>query len=878
MIKKLYIITFILLSYGISLYAQSDVLDKEIKYRAINRDLSNVLVDLSKKSEINIVFNINQIPEKNISFYSPGYSLKNILDYLLKDTGLKYELINKQIVIYKPEERKKANYILKGYITDIQTGEKLVYTNVYLPDFSKGTISNEYGFYSIKLAGGENVLIFSYLGYQNKRIKINLKKDTLLNVTLNPKPAKLLNEIVIWDSKLHNRKIKFFEPEKINTARIDKLVHPMGEDDILRFTYVLPGVLTGADGLGGIHVRGGESAENMILMDGVPVYNSQHAIGLFSIFNSSIIKDARIIKSDFPARYGGSLSSVMDIRLRDGNKKKFAGELDMGFITVKGLFEGPILQNKGSFLVSFRRSYMDIWNKAISKTLSSNIKTKDFKYYFYDFNMKMNFILNKRNSFSLSFYKGSDNFKNKDTKYFSAERTRLFSINNNDWNWGNVLLSMQWNHQTGRKTSVNSILFYSKYNLISNSYNVGLLDDSENLYFYNGRIFDSKIYDFGYKMDFDYFTNNKHKLRYGFMSVMHILNPFIYVSPRILKDVENEIPDVNKMRKEIKPYSVENFENSVYFEDQIDFNKNTSLNIGLHIEFLKFSKKIDVKDYYSLEPRIIFNQKISKNSIISFSVVRLSQNVHALTNNGLGLPSEVFLPTTALLKPETAWHFNVGFDFDISEKSNITFETYYKVSDNIISHKDGSYFVISNSSEWEKYIPVGKGRMCGIESQWSYHSGRYTFWLNYTLSHSKRLFDQINNGNWYEYRFSRRHNFNFISVFKVTKRISLFLTAVYGSGNPYTLPTQLTPDNKILYEEKNNWQLPSYQRLDIGMESKFMSNDIHQEVKIGVYNVLNRANPYYVTFSFNDRKLSTKNLKEIYLFPFLPSASYKIIF
>ena len=876
--KKIFILILILISFGIYSSAQDDILNKEIKYRAVKRDLSNVLVDLSKKSEINIVFNIIEIPEKEVSFYSPGYSLKNILDFLLKDTGLKYQVINKQIVIFKPKLNDEIEYFIKGYITDESTGEKLVYTNIYLPDFSQGTISNEYGFYSLKLPEGQNKLVFSYIGYYSDTINLDMHKDIELDISLVPKPAKLLNEVVIFDSRLDNNKIKFFEHEKISIARIGKLVNPMGEDDILRLTYILPGVLTGADGLGGIHVRGGDSAENMILMDGVPVYNSQHAIGLFSIFNSSIIKDARIIKSDFPARYGGSLSSIMDIRLRDGNKKKFAGELDMGFLTVKGLFEGPLINNKSSFIVSFRRTYLDVWNKAISDALSSDVKTKDFKYYFYDFNAKMNFILNKRNTLSLSFYKGLDNFKNKDVKYFSPRREKIYSINNSNWNWGNILFSLQWNHQTGRKTSVNSTLFYSKYNSKSYSFDVGILDAAEDLNYYNGRIFDSNIFDFGYKMDVDYFTNNKHKIKYGFMSVVHSINPFVYINSLVLSNISQDIPEAAQIRNDFSHYSEENFENSIYFEDQIDFNKNTSLNLGLHFELLNSKIKIDKPDYFLLEPRIILNQKLSKKSILNLSVSRMSQNIHTLANNGLGLPSEVLLPTTRVIKPETAWHFNMGLDIDLTNRSKLTMEAYYKFTDNLVSHKDGSYFILSDNSNWENHIPVGKGKMWGIESQWSYFSEKFKLWLNYTLSWSQRSYDDINDGNWFEYRFSRRHNINLILVYNATSKMNLFLTGVYGSGNPYTLPTQLTPDNILLYEKKNNWHLPSYQRIDIGMESKFSSNGIHQEVKIGVYNVLNRSNPYYLTFSYKNKQLSGNNFKEVYLFPFLPSASYKIIF
>ena len=878
MYKKILFVVFLIVFIGTNIMAQRDILDKEITYRAVNRDLSNVLVELSKKSGINIAFKILDIPEKNITFYAPRYTLKNILDYLLEDTGLKYEVINNQVVVFKPDDEDKDEYTINGYTTDSNTGEKLIFTNIYLSDFSRGTVSNEYGFYSIKIPKGKQELVFSYLGYENYKIDLDIQKDIDLNIVLKPKPARILHEVLITDSKLQNKRVIFFEPERISIDRIGKMVNFFGEEDIMRFTYTKPGVLTGSDGLGGMHVRGGNAGENLIMLDGVPVYNAQHAMGLFSVFNPSAIKDSKLIKSFFPARYSGGLSSVMDIRTRDGNKNRTTGEVQAGLLSFKVLLEGPLTKGKSSYLIGFRRTFFDIWHQSLSDFLSSDTKQRNFTYYFYDFNIKTDFKLNKNNNLTISLYTGSDNLTNKTNEYLSVRRDTISTINNNEWKWGNLLLSLQWNYKAGRKAIINNTVFYSKYNLKSYSYDVNLFNKIDLLFFYNGRIFDSKIQDLGYKIDIDYFAAKRHKLKFGLVAINHKLSPLVYINPLVLNKVPDNIPKSTQIRREIDSYNDKNIESRVYFEDKINFSKTTGINAGVNLVFYKTGIISQSKNYFFIEPRISFNQKLSKSSIFTISIAKLSQQIHTMTNNGLGLPNEIFLPSTFLLKPEEVWHFNTGLHFDVTSKSSFEMEAYYKTATNLVSHKEGSYFILSKDSDWQNYIPVGKGRMWGIESQWIMDSKWFKFWFNYTWSRSQRSFDDIITGKWFEYRFARLHNFNFTSVLRITNKINLFLTAIYGSGNPYTLPTQLTPDNRLLYEEKNNWHLPAYERLDIGMETRIATGKINQDLKFGIYNVLNRANPYYVTFSLKDKKLLNSNFKEVYLFPFLPSISYKIQF
>jgi hypothetical protein len=871
--QKLLISFFVAVISLSAVTAQENVLDRKVNYRATNRDLSNILVDLSKKSSVNIVFKIGDIPEKTLNFYSPDHNLKEILDFLLEGSGLKYDVIDRQIVIYKPGNDFREKYYIKGYTSDSKTGEKLIYTNIYLDDFSRGTVSNEHGFFILELYKGKNKLNFSYLGYHKFVFEIDLQKDLSVNISLNPEPARELKEVLITDKRQYNNRMEFYEPDVINVDRIDKMVHLFGEDDILRLTHIQPGVLTGSDGFGGIHVRGSSAGDNEIILDGVPVYSAQHAIGLFSIFNSSLIKNSTLLKGNFPARYGGSLGSVLDIRTRDGNNKKFGGELDLGLLTIKGLLEGPIVNEKSSMIISFRRTFIDVWNNSISELISSDKESKKFNYYFYDMNVKMNFHLNTKNHLFLSFYRGGDKFENSVKSFQDIEQDSVTGSSNSDWKWGNTLLSAQWNSQPGKRLFVNTTLYYSNFDLKSYSYSTNLVQNKPAQHFYDGKIFDSDIVETGIKLDFD-LSLDSGILKWGYLLSHRSINPFVYQTSRTLSQIPDQLPNVSDIRLEIDNYSNNTTEHRIYFEDKVKLTRKTSFNFGLHQAFIITTGKM----YYSFEPRIDFRQRINKLGIFKLSLGKMSQSIHTLTNNSLGLPSEIILPSTTKLAPESIWHYNFGIESDISKKIKLSIDAYYKTATNTVSYKEGSYFVISENSDWEGSVPVGLSKMYGIETQLEFNSEKIKSWLNYTYSFSLRSYENIFDGQWFDYRFSRRHMINFILFYKLNDKMNFFLENIYGSGNPYTLPTQLTPDNQLIYEKLNNWNLPYYHRIDIGLETKFQSVNVGHEIKFGIYNLLNRKNPFYMTFGSMKKQLLSSDFKYIYVFPFLPSVSYKITF
>lgn len=870
--KVLYTLLLVIFSIAITI-AQSNILDTRVNYRAVNRDMSNVLVDISKKSSVNIVFKISDIPEKNINFYSPDYNLKQILDFLIKDTGLVYEVVDNQIIVFKPGNEKKEKFRIKGYTIDSKTGEKLIYTNVYLEDMSKGTVSNEHGFYSLELVKGKNKLIFSYLGYHKYYLEINVEKELDITVKLIPEGPRELNEILITDRRKFDKRVEFYEPDLVRVDRIEKMVHLMGEDDIIRLNQLQSGVLSGADGFGGLHVRGGSSGDNMIILDGVPIYQSQHALGLFSTFNSSLIKNSTLYKGNFPARYGGNLSSVLDIYTRDGNNQKFRGEIDLGILTAKALVEGPIVKDKAGFILSIRRTYIDIWRNPLSQLISNELEKKKFNYYFYDLNFKINTQLNDRNNLFISFYRGGDNFVNHTDRYLNAENDTLKGISNDTWIWNTTLLSAQWNWQPGNKLFFNNTLYFSKFDMKSDIVNANLISKLPTLYSYEGKIFDNRIQEYGLRSECQIYMNSGD-FRLGYNLLYRNSKPFVYFIDRSLENIKEQSPDLTMIRSQIDIYENHGLEHRAYIEDKFNISRKTTFIFGVHAALMNYKNDV----YFSLEPRADFRQKISDKSILSFALSKMSQSLHTLSNNSLGLPTEMILPSTINLKPEEIWHYNLGFESVIGKYMKLKTDIYYKEAENVVSFKEGSYFVISQNTAWETNIPQGKAKMYGIETHFELNHRKFTTWFNYTYAYSLRSFKSILNGEWFEYRFSRRHMLNIVIDLKISDKMNFYIDNVFGSGNPYTLPTQLTPDNQLIYEEINNWKLPYYHRVDIGIDTRFAGNGLEHEIKFGIYNLLNRKNPYYMIFNSTNRELLSSDFTYIYIFPFLPSVSYKINF
>ncbi|MEZ4908802.1 MAG: TonB-dependent receptor plug domain-containing protein [Saprospiraceae bacterium] len=684
-----------------------------------------------------------------------------------------------------------------------------------------------------------------------------------------------MKEILITDFRKSKLSMIQEEPEIMNVDRIEKMVSLLGENDVIRLAQVQSGVLTGADGFGGLHVRGSNDGDNMILLDGVPVYNANHALGLFSVFNPSIIKNSTLYKGAFPAKYGGNIGSVLDIRTKDGNNKKIGGEGELGIVTAKALIEGPITKDNSSFIIGFRRTFLDLWKNPVSEILSNSLESKSYNYYFYDFNIKSNFKLNNKNQLYFSFYKGRDLFENNISIKSNVETDVLNQKSKSSWNWGNTLLSGQLTSQMGKRLFLTTTLYYTNFELKSFSYEANLIKSS-NSYYTEGKLFDSDISDLGLKFDFD-MTIKNNLFKYGYSLVSRNSQPMVYLTSDIIENIDKDIPDEDKIRFNIEPFVNKTIENRIYFEDKFTLKDYLNIYAGFHFSVIS----TDGVNYITPEPRVKVEAILGEYSKIMASCSKMTQAIHSLSNNTLEYTADIRVPSTNILEPEHIWNYDLSYQIDISKNLNYSITSYYKTAINTISYKEGSYFIISNDSEWQSLIPIGRAKMYGVENQIELNSKKIKSWFNYTYSKSKRKFENLNHGKWYDDRFSRTHMFNLITFYKITDKTNLFVDFVYGSGNPYTLPVQLTPDGQLIYDEVNNWKLPAYKRMDIGVEILLNNEKFQQNINISFYNILSvfgTKNPLYVTFSNIDNTLSIDNFKYVYVFPFIPSFSYKFKF
>ena len=787
---------------------------------------------------------------------------------------------------------------ISGYIEDANSGEKLIGASIFDSKSLKGTTTNVYGFFSLTLDTGRVDLGISYIGYVAHQQDFALDSDVFLNISLNTNNQ--IQEVVISaenTNKIHEK--TQMSSISVPMKQINLLPAFMGEKDILKSIQLLPGIQSGSEGSSGLYVRGGGPDQNLILLDGVPVYNASHLFGFFSVFNSNAINNVEVIKGGFPARYGGRASSVIDIRMKEGNMKKFAGEASVGIISSKLTLEGPIIKDKTSFIVSGRRTYIDILARPFIKMYNNQMNKKEGTgsdgiesnnditagYYFYDLNAKVNHKFSKKSRLFLSAYMGKDrayttiNDSYTDSlEYATAQEASL--------QWGNITTALRYNHIISSKLFVNATATYSKYNfLIGMNFSEDVTSPDTAINTTYGFDYRSGIYDWSGEVDFDYLPSPNHYIRFGFGDTYHTFTPgvnsFVFSAGEM--DIDTTFGSNNIYAHEM----------SAYIEDDIKLGKLLKINAGLHYSLFLVKNTT----YQSFEPRIATNFLLAKNFSVKTSYAKMSQNLHLLTNGTIGLPTDLWVPVTDSVPPIIAHQFALGFAYTLQNKYEFSIEGYYKKMNNLIEYKDGASF-FGNSESWEKKIEIGSGESYGIEFFVQKKVGRLSGWLGYTLSWSKRTFENLNFGNTYPYKFDRRHDLSVAIIYEMEKklgkkewRVDYGFTWVYGTGNAISLPVSTyrafdadayNSDNKGVYTEidnyvsRNNFREPSYHRMDISATFTKTKGKLNSSWNIGVYNVYNRKNPFYLFFDYNEENVRV--LKQLSLFPIIPSISYSIKF
>lgn len=765
----------------------------------------------------------------------------------------------------------QKKYTVSGYIKDAQNGETLIGATISVKDQNKGISSNQYGFYSITLTEGVYELIASYVGFQPLSVAINLDSDKPLNFDLVSRTA--MTEVIV-SSKKRDANVKNAQMGKyvLPIEQIKAIPAFLGEVDLLKTVQLLPGVRNAGEGSAGIYVRGGGPDQNLIMLDDAIVYNTGHLFGFFSIFNSDAIKNVSLIKGGMPAQYGGRLSSVLDIAMKEGNDKKFQVEGGIGTVASRLSVQGPIKKNKSSFIISGRRTYIDALVKPF---INKSSQFYGSGYYFYDLNAKVNYKFSEKDRLYLSGYFGKDIFD-----FVNGQRSLDVKIP-----WGNATGTLRWNHVFNNRLFGNTTAVFNNYNFTfeaaQNNFNIKLA---------------SGIRDFSLKQDFDLYPYTGHKVKFGGIYTYHRFTPSV-VSGNQDSVVFEPLNAQTKFAHEA----------AVYIQDDWEISDKVKINAGLRysgfqqigaykiyqtddngnrMDSTEYSKGQPVKTYGGLEPRITLRYAIDDETSIKGSISRNLQYIHLVSNSGSTLPTDLWVPSTYLVQPQISWQYAAGLFKNFRDnKYETSMELYYKDMQNQIEYEEG--YTPNTLEDTENSFTFGRGWSYGTELFINKTRGRLTGWIGYTLSWTWRKFAGLNFGEKYPAKYDRRNDMSIVAIYELSKRWKLSGTFVFGTGNATTLPQRFYLVNGILtqeYSRINEYRLPSYHRVDFAAINSPKKNETRKwksEWVFSIYNVYSRKNPYFIYFDQTgnpfDGTLKVQG-KQVSLFPIIPAVTWNFKF
>ncbi len=763
-------------------------------------------------------------------------------------------------------------YTLSGYVKDSLSGETLIGSTISVEGESKGIASNQYGFYSITLTGNTYVFICTRVGYVPKIIQVDLRSDVQYNFELAPKVT--TEQAIIISSKKRDANVKNAQMGKLDLSinQIKSIPAFLGEIDVMKTVQLLPGVQSAGEGNSGLYVRGGGADQNLILLDDAVVYNSGHLFGFFSIFNGDAIKNTSLIKGGMPAQYGGRLSSVLDIAMKEGNDKNFIVEGGIGLIASRLSIQGPVKKNKASFIVSARRTYIDALVKPFIK------KTNAFSgsgYYFYDLNAKINYKISEKDHIYLSGYFGKDKFD-----FINGKQSLDIHIP-----WGNATGTFRWNHVFNNRLFSNTTLVYNDYN-----FNFGANQNNFEINLKSG------IKDWNVKQDFDLYPFTNHKIKFGGIYTYHTFTPSVLTGSQ---DTVKFMPN-NAQQK----YS---HEAAVYVQDDWDVSDKIKINAGLRqslfqqvgiyksyttdvngnrLDSIEYKKGEPVKTYFGFEPRFTIRYALNDETSIKAAVTRNFQYIHLVSNAGTTLPTDIWVPSTIKVKPQESWLYALGLFKNFNDNTYETsIEVYYKDLKNQIEYEEG--YTPASLEDTENFFTFGKAKSYGAELFINKTRGKLTGWIGYTLSWTFRKFAALNFGDEYPAKYDRRHDLSVVGIYELSKKWKLSGTFVFGSGNAATLPQRFYIYNGVLtqqYSRINEYRLPAYHRLDLAATyspNKHPLRKLKSEWVFSVYNVYSRKNPYFIYFDQTGNPYNGTlqvQAKQVSLFPIIPSVTWNFKF
>lgn len=754
-------------------------------------------------------------------------------------------------------EKEKAT--LSGYVKDVASGEELIGATIALKNSSIGTTTNIYGFYSLTLDIGTYDIVVNYLGYQPQAYQIELKENTNLDFELGV-AATEIGEVVVKADPEESETLEEVGvgTVKINVKKLETLPVLFGEKDILKSIQLLPGISASSEGSTGISVRGGKPDQNLILLDEAVVYNPSHFLGFFSVFNSDALKDLTIYKGGIPAQYGGRASSVLDIYMKNGNKKKFGLSGGIGLISSRLTFEGPIVKDKGSFILSGRTTYVDFIARAMTQ---QNISLG-----FWDLNLKANYAIGKKDRIFLSGYMGQDRF--------------LFE--GSGLTYGNYTITARWNHTFHEKLFANTSFFFSDYKY---GYNIAITAPSEDIDF----TIDAGIRDYALKQDYSWYINPKSTLRFGFNSTYHQFQPsrlqtsidsLDYLISEKLHGIESGIYASHEWQITDQLKAVYGLRISLF--NQIGPGDIKTYNEQNEVTSTTTYKPLEhVQSYVGLEPRLALSYAFQPTTTFELGYHRIHQYVHLLSNSNIGIPNDMWFPSTRIVKPEIADQISLGVKQSFfQDKLTVSLEGYYKYLQNQVDYEDGADILLNPVIEAQ--ILNGQGWSYGGELLVQANLGNFSGWLSYTLSKTQYQFDEINEGRPYNAQQDRTHDIALVGTYELKKRWVFSAAWVYQTGTTATLPTaRYIVDGQVLnyYTDRNGYRLPPSHRLDLAvtfrnkLDKKFRSS-----FTVGVYNVYNRQNPYFISLRSSGDNPGDTEAVQTSLFGIIPTVTWNFSF
>jgi hypothetical protein len=752
----------------------------------------------------------------------------------------------------------QQNYTISGYIRSNETGEALFGATVFVKELYKGTAANAYGFYSITLPEGKHSVQYSYLGNISKTENIELSGNISKNIELQQAAIEIAEVVIVSEASNKNIKAPAMSVVKISPEDVVSVPVIFGEQDILKTISLMPGVKSAGEGNSGFYVRGGSADQNLIILDEAPVYSSAHLLGFFSVFNSDAVKDMEFYKGNAPANYGGRLSSVLDIQMKEGNSKTVAASGGIGLIASRLTIEAPIVKDRGSFIISGRRTYADIF-----LPLWKDPAAKSTKLYFYDFNAKANFKINDKNRIFLSGYFGRDVFKISDLVGF---------------NWGNKTATLRWNHIFGNKLFLNSSLIYSDYNY-GIGYNVGELLEVT-----------SGIRDFNLKEDFQYFINPKNTIKFGFNTIDHTFRP---------GELKSENEDFTSSIVIDKKHAVES---AVYISHKFEISDRLIIDYGLRYSncavigpdtvytynendeitsSISYNKGDIIQNYGNFEPRMTLNYIVNEKMSVKMSFARNTQYLHLLSNSTVALPTDVWISSSKIVKPQIADQIALGFFKNFKDNMfETSVEVYYKNFQNQIDYQNGANIILNEHVESQ--LVYGKGRAYGTELFIKKRTGDLTGWIGYTLSRTERSINEIDDGAWYPVKHDRTHDVSIVLMYDFNDKLKLSANWVYNTGNAVTFPEgKYIIDGVTVpaYTNRNGYRMPDYHRLDLGVTLTNKKREkFESSWNFSVYNTYARKNAYSISFRENENDPSKTEAVQQSLFRIVPSITYNFNF